>query len=91
VLTTGEAFSGPAELKTLVKAKKRDLFVRNLASRMLSYSLRRGLEFYDSPAVKQIAANLEKNDYRGAALIAEIVKSYPFQYRRDEPVPEDHP
>ena len=46
-LTTGEKFAGPAALKTILVESKRELFVRNLVERMLSYALRRGVEYYD--------------------------------------------
>ena len=82
-LTTGEEFVGPAALKTILVETKRELFVRNLVERMLSYALRRGVEYYDTPAVKQIMAELEAKDYRGAALVAAVVESFPFQYRRN--------
>jgi hypothetical protein len=85
-LTTGEGFNGPAELKKILCESKKDLFVKNLTGRMLSYALRRGLEYYDTATVKAIAATLEKKGYRSTVLVAEIVKSYPFQYRRNEPV-----
>ncbi len=81
-LTTGESFVGPVALKTILVETKRDLFVRNLVERMLGYALRRGVEYYDAPAVKRILAELEANDYRGASLIAAVVESVPFQYRR---------
>ena len=82
-LTTGEEFAGPVALKTILVETKRELFVRNLVERMLSYALRRGVEYYDAPAVKQIMAELEAKDYRGATLVAAVVESFPFQYRRN--------
>ena len=81
-LTTGEEFVGPVALKTILVETKRELFVRNLVERMLGYALRRGIEYYDAPAVKRIVADLEANDYRGASLIAAVVESVPFQNRR---------
>jgi mono/diheme cytochrome c family protein len=81
VLVSGEKFAGPSELKTLLLARK-EAFARNLAEKMLSYALGRGLESYDMPAVKKITTALQKDDYRGATLVREIVKSYPFQYRK---------
>ena len=81
VLTTGEKFQGPAELKKILLEKK-ETFVRNLTERMLAYALGRGVEFYDRPTVKEITAALAKNEYRSSTLILEIVKSYPFQFRR---------
>jgi hypothetical protein len=83
-LTTGEEFTGPAALKTILVESKRDLFVRNLVERVLAYALRRGVEYYDGPAVKQVVSELEANDHRATALIGSVVKSVPFQYRRNE-------
>ncbi|MEO6183138.1 MAG: DUF1592 domain-containing protein [Verrucomicrobiota bacterium] len=81
VLTTGEKFQGPAELKKILLSKK-ETFIRNVTERMLAYALGRGLEFRDRPAVKQIMAALAQDDYLSSTLILEIAKSYPFQYRR---------
>ena len=83
-LTTGEEFSGPAALKTILVGSKRELFVRNLVERMLSYALRRGVEYYDIATVKQVMAELEANDHRGTSLIVAVAKTFPFQYRRNE-------
>lgn len=80
-LTTGEKFSGPVELKKQLLNRKEE-FVRNLVERMLAYSLGRGLEYYDIPTVKRIAAAVVQDNYRSSTLIREIVKSYPFQYRK---------
>ena len=85
-LTTGEAFNGPAELKKTLCETKRDLFLKNVTSKMLSYALRRGLEYYHRRTVKGIVATLEAKGDRTRVLVAEIAKSYPFQYRRNEPV-----
>lgn len=82
VLTTGERFSGPAELKKLLEDQKTQ-FVRNVTQRMLSYALGRGLESYDEPAVDRICAALARSGYRCDTLIDQIVESYPFRYRLD--------
>lgn len=86
-LTTGEEFSGAAALKAILaeSESKRTLFLRNLVERLLSYAVRRGVEYYDIATVKQVIAELEANDYRGTALVVAITKSFPFQYRRNEP------
>ena len=81
VLTTGEKFSGPAELKTRLLAQKED-FVRNLTEKMLAYSLGRGVEPYDIPTVRKITASVLKNDCKSDVLIQEIAKSYPFTNRQ---------
>jgi hypothetical protein len=80
VLPGGEAFKTPGELIKILKTKK-DLFSRNLAEKMLVYSLGRGVEYYDKCAVDKITEELAKNDYRFSILIVEIVKSEPFLMR----------
>jgi hypothetical protein len=82
VLASGEKFSGPVELKKHLLGRK-DLFTRNFTERMLSYALGRGLESYDSPTVRDISAKLEANGHKSSTLLLEIVKSYPFQFRKN--------
>lgn len=80
VLPDGKAFKTPAELIKILKTKK-ELFSRNLAEKMLVYSLGRGVEYYDKCAVDKITEAVEKNDYRFSSFIVEIVKSEPFLMR----------
>ena len=49
---------------------------------MLTYALGRGLEHYDMPAVRKIARDAAKNNYRASALILGVVNSRPFLMRR---------
>jgi hypothetical protein len=81
-LSTGETFTGPAELKAIL-LKKKDDFARTLTQKLLAYALGRGLEFYDEAPVKKITDQLAKSDYKSTALVIEIVNSYPFRYRRN--------
>jgi hypothetical protein len=85
VLPGGERFEGPAELRKVLLGRKEE-FVRNVTQKMLAYALGRGLEYYDAPAVKAIDKALAENEYRTSVLIAEIIKSFPFQYRRNAPI-----
>jgi hypothetical protein len=78
-LPTGERFSGPQELTSLLLDTKQDAFVRCVTEKFLIYALGRGLEYYDKCAVDKITQALAKNDFRMSALILEIVKSEPFQ------------
>ena len=80
-LPDGKAFQGPAELKTILK-EKQELIVRNLAEKLLTYGVGRGLEFYDNRALNQICSQTAKADYKFSALITAIVKSDPFRLRR---------
>jgi hypothetical protein len=82
VLPSGEKFDGPAELKKVL-AGKRDRFVENVCEQMLSYALGRELKPYDKPAVKEITAALAKDGYRFSTLVTGVVKSFPFQHRKN--------
>lgn len=85
ILATGETVNGPAELKKALVGQK-DAFLRNLTERMLSYALGRGLENYDQRAVEQIVQKLKESENSSLVLFNEIAASYPFQYRRSNPV-----
>lgn len=80
-LPGGRTFSGPKELKVLLKEDK-DAFVRGLSEKLLTYALGRGLERFDRPVVASISEALPGQDYRFSALVLDIVKSLPFQNRR---------
>jgi hypothetical protein len=82
VMPTGEKFQGAGELKQIILARK-DEFARNVTEKMLAYSLGRGLEPYDIPTVRRITRTLAEDGYRSETLVREIVKSYPFQYRKN--------
>ncbi len=81
-LTSGDKFTGPAELKTLLLKRKAE-FVRNLAERTLAFAIGRGLEPYDLPAVKKIAAAVAKENFSSGELLRQIVLSDPFLKRLD--------
>ena len=61
-LPDGEEFNGPDELRSIL-TRQRETFARALTSKLLTYALGRGLERYDSPAVKQIAGRLRKGSF----------------------------
>jgi hypothetical protein len=84
VLPGGDTFNGPDELRGIL-ADQRDVFARCLTTKLLTYALGRGLERYDSRAVKAIAGRLPASNYRFSALVLEIVNSLPFQSRKPWP------
>ena len=47
-------------------------------------ALGRGVQSFDRPTLKDLAAKVEANDYRFSALVIEIVNSLPFQKRSKE-------
>lgn len=80
LLPDGRAFTGADGLRSVLLAQK-DEFVRCLTDRLLTFALGRGLERTDRRFVRDIAADVAKNDYRFSALITDIVSSEPFQKR----------
>ena len=80
-LPTGEMFSGPDELKEILKTRQ-SLFARCITEKLLTYALGRGLEYYDRSAVDRVTTALAQNGYRFSTLIVETVKSEPFRLRR---------
>ena len=81
-LPNGAEFEGPAGLKKLLIEQHRDEFVQTVTEKLLTYALGRGLEPYDRPTVRAIAAKAARDNYRLSAFITAIVESTPFQMRR---------
>jgi hypothetical protein len=80
-LPDGRAFAGAGELKKLLLADKEKV-VRNLSSKLLTFGLGRGLDYYDGPAVDKITEAALKVDGRFSALVMGVVQSEPFRLRR---------
>jgi len=80
-LVSGEKFTGAAELKKLLLARK-DEFTRTITEKMLAYALGRGLEPCDWITVREITRAVAADGYRAQTLVLEVARSYPFQYRR---------
>ena len=80
VLPDGTKFSGPAELRKILLARRGE-FINTVTEKLLTYALGRGVEYYDAPAVRAIAHQAAP-DYRWSALILAVTKSTPFQMRR---------
>jgi hypothetical protein len=81
-LPGGEKLNGENDLKRVMLAKK-DEFIRNLTEQLLVFALGRELDYYDDGPVQEITAALKADDYRFATLVMGVVKSYPFQYRKN--------
>jgi hypothetical protein len=64
-------------------------FVRNMTERLLTYSLGRGVEYYDMPLVRSIAREAERHNYRFSSIVLGIVKSAPFQMNMKAPSTEN--
>ena len=79
-LLDGTKVTGPRELRLALLAQKTQ-FIQAVTEKLLTYTLGRGLEYYDAPTVRAIDHAAAANDYRWSSLIAAIVKSPPFQMR----------
>jgi hypothetical protein len=76
-LPDGTTFEGIAGLRNLLLEHKDD-YVRTLTEKLLSYSVGRGIEYSDRPAIRKIARESRAADYRWSSLILGIVRSEPF-------------
>ena len=87
-LPDGKHFNGPDQLKNILM-QNRDAFTQCITEKMLIYALGRGLESYDRQAVKAIAAEVSKDNYRISSLVLGIVNSLPFQQRKGDRAIDD--
>jgi hypothetical protein len=83
-LITGEKFAHIRELKHVLATGHRRDYFHNIAEKMLTYALGRGLDYTDVETVDRLVVQLEATDGRPSALLEGIVLSAPFQQRRQE-------
>jgi hypothetical protein len=76
----GTKFSGPAEFRDVLLSHQ-DQFVRTFVEKLLTYSLGRGLDYYDMPAVRSIMKTAARTDYKWSSIILGVVDSVPFRMR----------
>jgi mono/diheme cytochrome c family protein len=81
VLPGGTKVDGPLALRRALVAQK-EQFVRTVTAKLLTYTLGRGTEYYDAPAIRGIVRSAAADDYRWSSVVLGIVKSAPFQMRR---------
>ncbi len=84
VLPDGTHFDGVSGLRGALLAHP-DRFVTALTEKLMTYSLGRGLEYYDMPAVRAIVRNAAASNYKLSAIVLGITKSLPFQKRQTAP------
>ena len=84
VLPDGRKFSGPEQL-TQILMEQKDAFSRNMAERMLTYALGRGMEATDDAAVDLVAQSARSGDFKFSYLVTAIVRSDLFRTRGGKP------
>ena len=85
VLPDGTKLDDVTDLRKFLVEKRADVFVQTVTQKLLAYAVRREIEYYDMPTVRQVMREAARDDYRWSSLITGLVKSAPFQMRR---VPE---
>jgi hypothetical protein len=80
-LADGTEVDGPVALRQAL-LKHPETFARTMTEKLLTYSLGRGLEYYDMPVVRAITRDAAASNYRFSSLVMGIVKSTPFRMKR---------
>ncbi len=83
-LTTGQEFKSAGELTSILLKDRQEAFLKCVVQKTLTYSLGRGLEFYDKTAVNEIVSKTKAKGLRFQDLILAVVESVPFQKRRGD-------
>jgi cytochrome c551/c552 len=81
VLPDGARFEGTAGLRKILLEHSHE-FVSTVSEKLLMYAAGRNLQYYDAPAVREIAREAAKSNYTFASLVSAVVKSVPFQMRQ---------
>jgi hypothetical protein len=79
-LPGGKSFSGPAQLKQIIKSQD-EVFARALTVKLMTYATGRGMEKFDRCTIDTIVNNVKQSGYKFSVLVHEIVYSDPFQKR----------
>ncbi len=87
VLPDGARISGVPDLKKLLAGDRRQVFLRCLSAKLLTYALGRGMQPFDEPAIDTLVSQLERDTFRISSLVFGVVESYPFLNRRSGAAP----
>jgi Protein of unknown function (DUF1592)/Protein of unknown function (DUF1588)/Protein of unknown function (DUF1585)/Protein of unknown function (DUF1587)/Protein of unknown function (DUF1595)/Planctomycete cytochrome C len=81
ILADGTKVDGPVDLRNALLSRP-NVFVGTMTTKLMTYALGRGVEYYDMPAIRAIVQEAARNDYRFSSIVMGVVKSAPFQMRR---------
>jgi hypothetical protein len=82
-LPDGSKFEGVSGLQQAL-LRRPELLTTTFTEKLLTYSLGRGVEYYDAPAVRKILGEARIKNFRFSSFILGIVNSTPFQMRRSQ-------
>ena len=77
VMYDGTLVEGPGDIRDFL-VKYSDQFVTNLAEKLLTYALGRGVTYQDMPIVRSIVNDAAKQNHRLDAMVVAVVKSPAF-------------
>ena len=77
-LPDGTAFDGPEEFKQVLLNQRKNVFLRGLATNLMTYALGRPVGFQDRQEIDRMIQRLEADDYRIMTLLSGIVTSDAF-------------
>lgn len=78
-LPSGESFDDLAGLKEILRTSQREMVVRNVVERTMSYALCRKLQLFDMPTVDLIVDKMVRTDGTWQDLFVAIASSVPFR------------
>jgi hypothetical protein len=84
-LADGTQFEGAKGLRAVLLEHSGE-FVYRMTERLLTFSLGRGSDWYDAPAIRATVNDAKKDDYRFSSLLMGIVQSAPFQMRMSQSI-----
>jgi len=82
-LPDGSKFEGASGLQRALLSRPEN-FATTFTEKLLTYSLGRGVESYDAPAIRKIVRDARERDFRFSSFILGIVNSTPFEMRRSQ-------
>lgn len=88
VLKSGKTFEGPVELKRILTDNK-EAFAKGLSKKMLGFALGRSIEYKDTKVIQDLSKTLLDNNFDPLPFIKAVANSYPFQYKKSDPVVVD--
>ena len=83
-MANGKTINGPVSLREAVTADP-EQFVRVFTSKLMTYALGRGLEYYDMPTVRGIVDASARDGHKFSSVVLGIVESVPFRERVAQP------
>jgi mono/diheme cytochrome c family protein len=83
-LADGAPIDGVVAMREALLSRP-ELFVSTMTEKLLTYSLGRGVDHHDMPAVRAIVRRAAHDDYRFSSLVLGVVESVPFLMRTKPP------